>query len=351
MKKVLLIGPYGLGNLIMAAPAIKALHKTGGFQLDILCLLGSTKAVCEEIAPLKQSLNRIHFLALSSSFKAIISGIMKLRREKYDYSVVLFPSAKIHYNLLSFLIGAKVRVGSRYEHQPVTQGAFLNTLPIPVVKGLHDVEQNIEMLNKGLGLRLNTATDYILENPPKQANLIGIHAGCKQGDTHKRWKPEQFLETMGLLFDKRPNLTFRLFFGPDEQAEKERFQELLRTDRFEKLESAMEWPEKLSIRELFDRIGECACFLSNDSGLMHIAASLGVAAAGIFGPSDERRTGPFSPCCKALSVDIDCRPCTHTNDAREFQFHCVHNRQICMEDLSPETVSHWLSQFFDNASS
>ena len=36
----------------------------------------------------------------------------------------------------------------------------------------------------------------------------------------------------------------------------------------------------------------CRLLLANDSGLMHLAAAVGVATFAIFGPTDERATGP-----------------------------------------------------------
>lgn len=41
-------------------------------------------------------------------------------------------------------------------------------------------------------------------------------------------------------------------------------------------------------------------FIGNDSGLMHIAAAMGVPTLGLFGPSDERIYGPYGPRCLAV---------------------------------------------------
>jgi ADP-heptose:LPS heptosyltransferase len=41
-------------------------------------------------------------------------------------------------------------------------------------------------------------------------------------------------------------------------------------------------------------------FIGNDSGLMHIAAAAGAPTLGLFGPSDERRYGPWGPLTKAV---------------------------------------------------
>jgi ADP-heptose:LPS heptosyltransferase len=41
-------------------------------------------------------------------------------------------------------------------------------------------------------------------------------------------------------------------------------------------------------------------FVGNDSGLMHMAAAVGAPTLGLFGPSDERRYGPWGPHARAL---------------------------------------------------
>jgi ADP-heptose:LPS heptosyltransferase len=41
-------------------------------------------------------------------------------------------------------------------------------------------------------------------------------------------------------------------------------------------------------------------FVGNDSGLMHMAAAAGAPTLGLFGPSDERRYGPWGPNARAL---------------------------------------------------
>jgi ADP-heptose:LPS heptosyltransferase len=43
-----------------------------------------------------------------------------------------------------------------------------------------------------------------------------------------------------------------------------------------------------------------ALFVGNDSGLMHIAATVGAPTLGLFGPSDERVYGPRGPRSRAL---------------------------------------------------
>lgn len=46
----------------------------------------------------------------------------------------------------------------------------------------------------------------------------------------------------------------------------------------------------------------CSLFVGNDSGLMHMAASLGVPTLGLFGPSCVSQYGPVGPCTMTLSA-------------------------------------------------
>jgi ADP-heptose:LPS heptosyltransferase len=50
--------------------------------------------------------------------------------------------------------------------------------------------------------------------------------------------------------------------------------------------------EPCGVRMTAALIGECSLMLCNDSGLMHIAACMGVPTAAVFGPTDENRNGP-----------------------------------------------------------
>jgi ADP-heptose:LPS heptosyltransferase len=73
--------------------------------------------------------------------------------------------------------------------------------------------------------------------------------------------------------------------------------------------SPLDFVGKLSIRETASVIGKCSLFVSNDTGLMHVAVALGVPVVVIFGPTDPRRTGPYSDQSVVVTPDIDCAPC------------------------------------------
>jgi heptosyltransferase-2 len=73
--------------------------------------------------------------------------------------------------------------------------------------------------------------------------------------------------------------------------------------------------------------------VSNDSGLLHVAAAVGTPTFGIFGPTSPWHWAPLNPLAGVLQANIDlaCRPC-HRPTCR-----LVHHR--CMRDLPSADVA------------
>jgi heptosyltransferase-2 len=72
--------------------------------------------------------------------------------------------------------------------------------------------------------------------------------------------------------------------------------------------------------------------VSNDSGLVHVAAAAGTPSIGIFGPTSPWHWAPLNPLAATIetTTDLPCRPC-HKPVCR-----LVHHR--CMRDIPPEQV-------------
>jgi heptosyltransferase-2 len=72
--------------------------------------------------------------------------------------------------------------------------------------------------------------------------------------------------------------------------------------------------------------------VSNDSGLLHVAAAIGTPAVGIFGPTSPQLWAPLNPIAAVVqaNVELDCRPCHKPTCA------LAHHR--CMRDIATEDV-------------
>lgn len=335
---ILLIGPYGIGNLLMAAPALRALNGAG-CEVQVACLLPSTEEVCRRIAPLNQWITRVHAMHLGHGVRALLRTFRTLRRTAFSSTIILPPSMRPHYPIAAWLSSDRRRIAAYHAGQPWFQLACLNHQRVRTPPGLHDAERMVVLINAALGLDAEVPADYVIREIPNQPGLIGIHAGCKRQDDFKRWPLDAFFALIELLAVRHSSCRFRVFFGPDEVETRHHFAELVASHDGLGEPGRVEVATNLTTESLFDRIGECAAFIANDSGLMHIAAAQNVPTLGIFGPTDAVRTGPFNRSSRAIVNALPCRPCALTDDPRRRAFHCIHPTQRCLTELTPTTVA------------
>jgi len=87
---------------------------------------------------------------------------------------------------------------------------------------------------------------------------------------------------------------------------------------------------KTSLEDVIDLLAACEQAVSNDSGLMHIAAASGCHIHGIYGSSSSKFTPPLTKIRDIHELGLECSPC--------FERECPLGHLRCLKDLGPERV-------------
>ncbi len=155
---------------------------------------------------------------------------------------------------------------------------------------------------------------------------VGFGLGAKWET--KRWPLDHFSRLAQLLSGSFPGARLVLF-GSEEEYEL--------GNKFKKNFSGS-FSTIFVFGQPLERVNICLSKLdllvSNDSGLMHLGAALGVSTLGLFGPTHPvLGFAPLGEKSKALTLDLYCSPCSLHGKAP-----CFRSRRYCLEDLPPEKV-------------
>jgi heptosyltransferase-2 len=315
VKKILIIRIDRIGDVILSTPAIRAVRQSyPGAEVHLLITKYTKDLVINN--PDLDSL--------------LIYKNDKLNKD-YDLAIALHPGFRQNY--LSFLSGAKVRVG----YTGGGGGFFLtHRLKDDRAKRIrHEVESALEVVRL-IGCKANDkhlevsiteegekyAEDYFKKNHlSSQHNIIVIHPGARQ--EYIRWRKEGFARVADRIIKEKGGKV--ILIGSEAEADLIEDTARLMT---EKPVCVVGW----RLMHLVSLIKRSHLFIGNSTGPMHIASALNVPVVAIFGvihPLDScHEWGPWGGNHTVVSKDLNCPEC-HPTDCDTFD---------CMQLISAEEV-------------
>jgi heptosyltransferase-2 len=314
-KKILVICPNWVGDVVMATPAFRAL-RTSFPHAEIAVLFRPYVAGILEGAPWFDRV--IEYDRRKGSLRDAVRLIRRFRKEAYDLAVV-FPNS-FRTALLAGLGGARERVGYVRDRR-----GFLLTRAVPrpgegpgeegTFHPVYMVDYYLELaaaagakpMGRELELPLPAATDAkaaaLLENHgvADGEKLIGLNPGAAYGSS-KCWMPERFAEA-GDRLAERFKARVLVMAGPGEEA--------VQKDIVSRMTSKpmAPAPGELPLDVLKGVVKRLALLVTNDTGPRHYASAFGVPAVVIMGPTDPRYTQSPDERAVVLREEVDCGPC------------------------------------------
>lgn len=327
MKKILVIGPSWVGDTMLMQPMLLRLkQRHPESRIDVLAppwaasLLHAIPEVHEVI------INPFPHGALQLGARYQFGK--KLRGEQYDQAIVLPNSLKSA--LVPFFAQIPVRTGfvgeARYRLLNDVRKLNKTSLPLMVERFAQLAEDAQGEIPRPLvNPRLEVSEDRRQATLQKFGLLLDkpvavFCPGAEYGPA-KRWPVPYFAEIAQRL-QKHGFKVWLVGSAKDREI----------ADKIVSLGNQA-CRNLCGSTDLGDAIALLSCadvVISNDSGLMHLAAALDRPMLALFGSSSPQFTPPLSPKAEVVKLDLKCSPC--------FKRECPLGHFNCMMKLTPELV-------------
>jgi len=287
----------GIGDALMATPLVQALKTAYPYATIDLIVNRATASVFES----SPAATRLWFLN-DSGLRHFFKLIVQLRRSRYDLYIGSIPSNTVRQILIPYFAKIACMIKHRSPHSGSRNYDFLFDFIMEISYEKHRVDCNLELLTflkinpkpTGPLISLSETAKRRAEAmltargvDPSGVVAIGFHPGCSPKALLKRWAPENYAKLMDNLAGKY-SAQIIIVGGSDELKDVDEIEALLK-------HKPMNFCGKCSLQETAAIISHCKFFISNDSGIMHLATAVGVPTFAIFGPKDDRHVGPYGP--------------------------------------------------------
>src|SRR3989338_1411896 len=299
--KILFISLSGAGDVLMSTPLAKEIKLN--YPNSEVHYLVMQEAVARDILNGTPYINKIIYFNFAKG--GIIKSLAlcsKLKREKYDISITTYHQARYYYSIISYLIGAKQRVGFDYQ----TQRAKLNKLFFNRIVeenfNIHVVENNLNVLKefglKKISNKIETllyisrkdsefATSFLKKNKIDKFAVIHAGSGITKNFHLKRWPKENF----SILCKNLSQLGLKIILvgGPEEIPLNKG---IIKTSELK--ENKDIFILNADVKKSSAIIKRAKATISGDTIVGHIAAAVNTPVICLFGPTSWENTAPFT---------------------------------------------------------
>ena len=336
MQGILIIAPNWIGDAVMTQPLLAALKSQ--YPASTIDVLASTW-----VAPIYRACSEVnHVIEANFQHKQLQWGLRKqlandLRLRGYQACFILPNSLKSA--LIPWMANIPFRIGYRGELRfgliniALNNPSKINRPPMVehylALSQLLSDEETLAAKTLTPKLNVSSSAKQSIDKKLSDANIDSKSVfifcpGAEYGPT-KRWPASHFAELANHLAQQLPNANIILLGGKSDH-------ELAKAILQQSQDSVKihNWCGNTSLDEAIALIGMAKAVVSNDSGLMHIAAALKTPQIAIFGSSDPAHTPPLSENAKVIWLNLPCSPC-HKKE-------CPLGHLKCLNDILPQQV-------------
>ena len=332
--KVLVIQTAFVGDVVLSTPLFEAART----QLGAGCI---GAVVRPETADLLRNNPNVDDIVVYDK-KGREKGPVKLMRlasrlRDASYDASLIPHRSFRSALLGYLAGVPIRVGF---DRSAGRRLMTDRVPYPAA---HEVERNLSLLapwsvdSAGFRPALypddadREAGDLLMRESDIEATdrILGIGAGSVWAT--KRWPPERFAALIRRIADEY-GYRVVLFGGEEDRPLCSGIAQASGTD-------PLNAAGRLSLLQSAALAARCTAFVSNDTGMGHVAAAMGTPVIVIFGPTVPAfGFTPYGEGHRIVERTLGCRPCSSHGGNR-----CPIGTHDCMREITVDQVMNTVS--------
>ncbi|MDP3609400.1 MAG: lipopolysaccharide heptosyltransferase II [Methylophilus sp.] len=327
-EKILILGPAWVGDMVLAQSLFKTLKINQPDCTIDVAAPAWTLPLLERMPEVSAAIPLPFKHGEFAFWKRIAFG-KSLKHKGYTQAIILtnsFKSALLPWaagitKRTSFL--GEMRYGLINDIRPLDKSKLKmtvqrfvslgleNNTPLPDPLALPSLVTNQQQALNVL-TKLNIAA---LESP-----ILGLCPGAEYGEA-KRWPAEYYAEVANAAIAKGWQVWL---FGSDK--------DIPVTNQINQLtqNQCVNLGGKTKLGEAIDLMALCHTVVSNDSGLMHVAAALNKKLIAIFGSSDPYHTPPMHPNAVIEYLKLECSPC--------FKRECPLGHLNCLKQILPRSI-------------
>lgn len=334
-KKILIISPAWIGDIIMAQALFKYLkHRNSKTIIDVLAPGWS-----QELYSCMPEINNFFIMPLGHSQFQLIKRWQlgrELRKKKYNQAIILPNSWKSA--IIPFAAHIPVRTGWLGEMRVrlLNDWRILNKKMYPMMIqrfiALGDaqclIESNFDWSSFKPHLKIKS--DKKLKDNRlcliKDRPFLVVCPGAAYGPA-KCWPTDYFAEIINVK--KSKNWSIVLLGASVDIPIGLEIQKLTKN-------ACINLIGKTSLIEAIAILSFATLVISNDSGLMHIAAALDRPLIALYGSTSPNFTPPLSENAKIIYLKLSCSPC--------FKRKCPLTHLNCLKQLTPQIVLNTINE-------
>ncbi len=313
-KKILIRSTNWIGDAVMTTPAVRSIRKNfPNSEISILVL-----PWVSDIFKYSPHVDKLIYYDKKGNHRGL-KGKWRLGRElgKENFDCAILLQNAFEAAFLATVAQIPVRGGYTTDGRGLLLTHKIKKNAAIHLK--HQVYYYLEMV-AGLGIQTTESNkieifipDNLQQDSQKRlqqetngaissAPLIGINPGAAYGPA-KKWPVAKYAALAKKAFDELGAVIAVFGTSADANAAKH-IRETLPNDAI-----MCDFTGRTTLMEAISLIKQCNVFVTNDSGLMHVAAALNVPLSAIFGSTDHIATGPFSDNSLIIRKEIYCSPC------------------------------------------